>query len=204
MYECSKLNGSIVVMTKDTCYFRLDRVWNIHVETTSTENSISRFLDFNIFWGSNLPQETPRGWCLWRSQYFPLLRNIRISTNTPSQTPATHLKTVFSLLNYFFLMTLVTRSVNQLVICIWLMPLWCSRKLNNRELKQLRRRPQGQLQKKNNRFNDKNNSSARATRFLVHFIDVHCTTTTWNLLIWRFMEDVDIRRRIFLPLFEPE
>ena len=24
----------------------------------------------------------------------------------------------------------------------------------------------------------------------------HCTTTTWNLLIWRFMEDVDIRRRI--------
>ena len=38
----------------------------------------------------------------------------------------------------------------------------------------------------------------------VHFFDVHCTTTTWNLLIWRFMEDVDIRRRIFLPLFEPE
>ena len=50
MYECSKSNGNIVVMTKNTCYFRLDRVWNIHVETT--ENSISRFLDFNIFWGS--------------------------------------------------------------------------------------------------------------------------------------------------------
>ena len=74
-------------MTKTTCYFRLDRVWNIHVETT--ENGISRFLVFNIFWGSNLPQETPRGSRLWRSQYFPLLRNIRISTNTPSQIPAT-------------------------------------------------------------------------------------------------------------------
>ena len=47
----------------------------------------------------------------------------------------------------------------------------------NRELKQLRRRPQRQLQK-NNSFNDQNNSSARASRFLVHFFDVHCTTTT--------------------------
>ena len=88
-YERSKSNRNIVVMTKTICYFRLDRVWNIHVQTT--ENSISRFLDFNIFWGSNLPQETPRGSRLWRSQYFPLLRNIRISTNTPSQTPATRL-----------------------------------------------------------------------------------------------------------------
>ena len=73
----------------DWKYLLPDRVWNIHVETT--ENSISRFLDFNIFWGSNLPQETPRGWRLWRSQYFPLLRNIRISTSTPSQTPAKRL-----------------------------------------------------------------------------------------------------------------
>ena len=32
--------------------------------------------------------------------------------------------------------------------------------------------------KKNNRFNGQNNSSARASRFLVHFFDVHCTTTT--------------------------
>ena len=24
----------------------------------------------------------------------------------------------------------------------------------------------------------------------MHFFDVHCTTTTWILLIWRFMEDV--------------
>ena len=26
VYECSKSNGNIVVMTKNTCYFRLDRV----------------------------------------------------------------------------------------------------------------------------------------------------------------------------------
>ena len=73
---------------------------------------------------------------------------------------------------------------------------------DNRELEQLllRRR---QLQN-NNRFNDQNNSSARASRFLVHFFDVHCTPTTWNLLIWRFMEDVDKQRRIFRLLCELE
>ena len=80
MYECSESNRNIVVMTKTTCSFRLDRVWNIHVETT--ENSISSILDFKIFWGSTeLHLETPRGSRLWRSQYFPLLRNIRISMN---------------------------------------------------------------------------------------------------------------------------
>ena len=31
--------------------------------------------------------------------------------------------------------------------------------------------------KKNNRFNDQNNSFARASRFLGHFFDVHWTTT---------------------------
>ena len=46
----------------------------------------------------------------------------------------------------------------------------------NRELKQLRRRPQRQL-RKSNRFNDQNNSSARASRILLHLFDVHCTTT---------------------------
>ena len=86
--ECTKSNGNIVVMTiKNTCYFRLDRVWNIHVETT--ENSISRFLDFNIFWGSNLPQQTPRGSRLWRSQYFLLLRNIlAYQYEHPSSNPS--------------------------------------------------------------------------------------------------------------------
>ena len=74
---------------------------------------------------------------------------------------------------------------------------------NIRKLKQLGRQPQQRLQK-NNRFNDQNNGSACALRFLVHFLDVHCMTTAWNLLICRFMEDVNIRRRIFLPLFEPE
>ena len=73
----------------------------------------------------------------------------------------------------------------------------------NRELKQLRQQPQRRLQK-NNRFNNQNNSSERASLFLVHFFDVHCTTMTWSLLIWRFIEDVDIQRWIFLPLFEPE
>ena len=58
------------------------------------------------------------------------------------------------------------------------------RLLSPGELKQPRRRPHRRLQK-NNRFNDQNNSSARASRFLVHFFDVYCTTTTWNLLIWR-------------------
>ena len=47
----------------------------------------------------------------------------------------------------------------------------------NRKLKQLRRLPQRRLQK-NNRFNYQNNNSARASRFLIHFFDVHCTTTT--------------------------
>ena len=41
-------------------------------------------------------------------------------------------------------------------------------------------------------FNDQNNSSARASRFLVHFFDVHCTITTWSFLTWRFIEDVDL------------
>ena len=49
---------------------------------------------------------------------------------------------------------------------------------------------------KNNRFNDQNNSSACASRFLVHFFDVHCMTAMWNLLICHFMEDVNIWWRI--------
>ena len=60
----------------------------------------------------------------------------------------------------------------------WFLATWV--KTLYRELKQLRRRPQRQLQK-NNRFNNQNNSSARTSRFLVHFCDVHCTTTSWNL-----------------------
>ena len=44
--------------------------------------------------------------------------------------------------------------------------------------------------KKNKRFNDQNNSSAHAARFLVHFFDVHCSTSTWNLPMRRFMEDL--------------
>ena len=48
------------------------------------------------------------------------------------------------------------------------------------------------------------NSSAHASRFLVHFFDVHCKTSTWNHVMWRrFIQDVNIRRRIFLSFFEP-
>ena len=46
------------------------------------------------------------------------------------------------------------------------------------------------------------NCSARASRILVHFFDVHCTNTTWNLPMRRFMEDVDIQRQNFPSLFE--
>ena len=52
--------------------------------------------------------------------------------------------------------------------------------------------------KKNNWFYEQNNSSARASRFLVHFFDVHCTTTTWNLPMRRFMYYVDILRQFSL------
>ena len=48
-----------------------------------------------------------------------------------------------------------------------------------RDLKQRRRRRQQQRQK-NDWFYEQNNCSARASRFLVHFFDVYCTTTTWK------------------------
>ena len=54
----------------------------------------------------------------------------------------------------------------------------------------------------NNWFYEQNDCSARESRFLAHFFDVHCTTTTWNLPMRRFMEDVDIRKQIFRSLFE--
>ena len=57
--------------------------------------------------------------------------------------------------------------------------------------------------KNNNWFYEQNNNSARASCFLVHFFDVHCPTTASNLLMRRFMEDVNIWLRIFLSLFEP-
>ena len=42
-----------------------------------------------------------------------------------------------------------------------------------RDLKQRRRRRQQQQHKKNNWFYEQNNCSARASRLLVHFFDVH-------------------------------
>ena len=38
-------------------------------------------------------------------------------------------------------------------------------------------------------FFEPNNNLARASRFLVHFFDVHCTSTTWNLLTRCFDEE---------------
>lgn len=45
------------------------------------------------------------------------------------------------------------------------------------------------------------NSSACATHLLVHFLDVHCMTMTWSLLMQHFIEDMSIQWWIFLPLF---
>ena len=61
-------------------------------------------------------------------------------------------------------------------------------------------RRQQQCQKTIHRFYEQNNCSARLSRFLVHFFDVHCTTTTWNLPTRRFIEDlrVDILQKISL------
>ena len=42
---------------------------------------------------------------------------------------------------------------------------------------------------KNKWFCEPNNNLARASRFLVHFLDVHCTSTTWNLLTRCFDEE---------------
>ena len=70
-----------------------------------------------------------------------------------------------------------------------------------RELKQLRRRRQ--LQKTIGLMIKTPALHVHAARFLVHFFDIHFTTSTWSVLIWRFIEDVDIRRRIFLGLLDP-
>ena len=48
-------------------------------------------------------------------------------------------------------------------------------------------RRQQQCQKTIHRFYEQNNCSARVSHFLVHFFDVHCTTTTWNLPTRRFI-----------------
>ena len=48
---------------------------------------------------------------------------------------------------------------------------------------------------KKNWFYEQNNCSA-------HFLDVHCTGTTWNLPMRRFMEDVVILQQFFPSLFE--
>ena len=59
------------------------------------------------------------------------------------------------------------------------------------------KQPRQRRKRKDNWFYEQYNSSARASRFF----DAHCTTMTWNLQMRRFAEDVNIRRRIFLPRF---
>ena len=71
-----------------------------------------------------------------------------------------------------------------------------------RELKQPRRRPQRRLQK-NNRFNDQNKSPARASRFLVHFFDVHrrvLRETSLFDVLWRTWTYDDEFSFLFLNL----
>ena len=51
---------------------------------------------------------------------------------------------------------------------------------------------------KNNWFNNKTTTS----RFFLFFFSCFCTTTTRKCLIWRFMEDVNKQRRIFISLSE--
>ena len=77
---------------------------------------------------------------------------------------------------------------------------------SNRELKQPPPRQHDKTtttKTSKNSYFQQNNSFARAWIFFVHFFDDYCTTTTWNLLMRRFLEDVDMRWSIFLSLFEP-
>ena len=52
--------------------------------------------------------------------------------------------------------------------------------------------------KNNNWFYQQNNSSACAVCFLVHFFHVHCMSMTWNLLMQRFMENMNIWQQFFV------
>ena len=55
---------------------------------------------------------------------------------------------------------------------------------------------------KNNRFNEQNKNSARASRFFVHFSAITARLQRENALLHTFMEDVNKRRRNFLALYE--
>ena len=50
-------------------------------------------------------------------------------------------------------------------------------------------------------WDGQNNSSARASRFFVHFLPR--TTTTWKCLISRFVENVNTRRQLYFSFSEP-
>ena len=78
MYQVSKTWEILLLLLKNTCYdcyFTLHRVWNIDLH--NAKNSISRPLDFKIFWGG-MP-DPPRGSRLRRSYLIaPLNRDLQI------------------------------------------------------------------------------------------------------------------------------
>ena len=97
-----------------------------------------------------------------------------------------------------FLSEISCLQVKALIIMISLQSIVS--KFHIRDLKQRRR--QQQRQKTIGFMNKTTAQHFSVTRFLVHFFGAHYTTTTWNLLMRRFMEDVDILRQIFPSLFE--
>ena len=100
--------------------------------------------------------------------------------------------------------------INTSELIVWCRYLAAEMRLNsavNRKLKQLgRRRRRRQLQQqrqKNNWFYEQNNFSARASRFLAHFFDVYCTTTTWNSqsdVLWRTWTNDDKSSLLYLNM----
>ena len=65
---------------------------------------------------------------------------------------------------------------------------------------QFGRRPWRRQRSSSIEFYEQTNNFELASHFLAHFFNVHCTITTWNDLIWRFMGvNENTRRRIQFP-----
>ena len=79
-------------------------------------------------------------------------------------------------------------------ITLFLKPQWL---LPNSELKQRRRRRRRQRERqKRNRYTLAKQQLCTCITLFCTFVCRHCTTTTWNLLISRFLEDVNARKRL--------
>ena len=89
------------------------------------------------------------------------------------------------------------------VLCRWkqvrALPPPHKRLWNNREFTQRRR--QRERQKKAIGLDKQNNNFARASRFFCTFLCRRCTTTTWNVLISRFVEDGEQKTTTFFFFF---